>query len=123
MKREYVDFTIKQLKCISGGSKEACIKVREYLQNATIDENRIIPNEYGCISSQEFMESVRILLAYAWQNREQDIIPERWQCDSSCSNLDTCFYCQGEFQTATENESEKSLSKKICPYFRDYQNI
>lgn len=125
MKREYVDYTIQKLKCVPNGSKEACVKVREYLQNIQLNRknNTISSNDFCCISSEEFIDSVQTLLAYAWQNREQDMVPESWYCDNDCSNIDSCIFCPGEYQLASKDESGKSLSKRLCPYFRDSRNI
>ena len=125
MKREYVDYTIQKLKCVPNGSKEACVKVREYLQNIQLDRknNTISSNDFCCVSSEEFINSVQTLLAYAWQNREQDMVPESWYCDNDCSNIDRCIFCSGEYQLAAKDERGKSLSKRLCPYFSDSGNI
>lgn len=123
MKREYIDFTIKKLGCVPNGSKEACVKVREYLQNIRLDRDTISSNDFCCISNEEFIQSVKTLLAYTWQNREQDIVPERWCCDNDCSNIDDCTFCLGEYQLALKDESGKYLSKRLCPYFRNSGNI
>ena len=123
MKREKVDFTIKQNNCIPGGSKEACIKVREYLQNIKQTQPEITVSSSCSVSNQEFVDAVKVLMAYAWQNRENDCLPDMWYCDNDCSNIDTCIFCPGEYQLAPKDENGKSLSKKLCPYFIDQGNI
>lgn len=125
MEREYLDDTIRHLKCIPFGTKEACIKVREYLKNARLDSGNdmIQGGEYNSVDSKEFVEAVKVLMANSWEQRENDRVPDMWYCDSDCSNIDTCIFCPGECQLAPTDEGGKSLSKRLCPYFSDSGNI
>lgn len=119
MNKEELDFLNKYFDCVPNGSKEACIKVREYLQHIDQIENGITVFPSCVVSNQQFLNSVRILLAYAWQNKENDCAPEFWYCDNDCSYLDGYFLCPGEFQLAAKEKEGKNLSKKRCPYFTD----
>ena len=119
MERKMIDFTIKQLKCIPNGSKEACVKVREYLQNMKIDsKNRIQCVEYSSVKSAEFIEAVKVLMAFAWENRENDKVPDRWYCESDCANNDTCIFCPGEYQVVPQDKENQKV--KRCPYYREW---
>lgn len=119
MKKEELDYAIRCANCVPNGSKEACMKVREFLQNVKESEHGITTSHYCAVNNQEFLDAVRVLMAFAWQNKENDCVPEMWYCDSDCSNIDSCVFCPGEFQVAPRDEKGKSLGKKICPYFAD----
>ena len=128
MEKDFFEFLIKNLKCTTGGSKEACIKVREFIQHATIDkEGNIIPTKHSSVDSKEFMESVRVLMAFAWQKKGQDCVPERFICDNDCSELNHEGFCSGEFQLVSKDDLEKNGEGKIkakrCPHFRDSWDI
>ena len=128
MEKGLFDFTIRHLKCIPGGSKEACIKAREFIQYSTFDrEGRIIPRDYSAVNSEEFMDAVQVLMAFAWQNREQDCVPERFICDEDCSELNHGGFCPGECQLIGKENLEKSGEEKVkakrCPHFRDSWDI
>ena len=111
MEKDFFDFLIKNLKCTAGGSKEACIKAREFIQHATIDkEGNIIPSGHSSVDSKEFMEAVRVLMAFAWQNREQDCVPDRFVCNEDCSSLDYQGVCLGEGQLISKETIEKNSS-------------
>lgn len=110
------------MKCVQGGIKEACIIVREYLQNSRIYQT-VISSSNSAVTTDEFVQAVKVLMAYSWQNRANDCIPERWECDIDCASIDSSIFCPGEFQIASKDEKGRSLSKTLCPYFRDSGNI
>lgn len=121
MKKRVVDYIIEQSDCIPNGSKEACIKVREYLKYLKLDKDNI-SSPICDVTNEEFIDAVKVLMAFAWQNKDKDCVPETWYCDNACQNIDLdaiCLFCNGEFQLAKKDEQGKNLSKKLCPYFVD----
>lgn len=128
MERKFFEFLLNKSECIPGGSKEACIKVREFIRSATIDQDgNIISSERSSVDSKEFMEAVRVLMAFAWQNREQDCVPDRFVCNEDCSSLDYQGVCLGECQLISKETIEKNSSEKVkakrCPYFIDSLDV
>jgi hypothetical protein len=125
MERKMLDFAVSNMKCIEGGTKEACVYVREYLQNCMVPkyENKDISSVNSAVTSDEFIEAVRVLMGYAWENRKDDNIPETFYCDKDCSYIDTHYICPGEFQLAQKDEVGKPFSKKLCPHFMDSSNV
>lgn len=122
MERKMFDFSVGEIKCIKGGIKEACVIVREYLQNSKVSGESISsPN--SAVTTEEFIQATNILMAYAWQNRKNDCIPEFWYCIDDCSNIDKCIFCPGEYQIASKDEKGKSLSKIPCPHYKDSGNV
>lgn len=64
MKNDELDLLLKQNNYLKGGTKEACIKIREFLMKSTMDMVTInSPSE--CITSSDFVEAVRVLMASA----------------------------------------------------------
>lgn len=99
MDREMLDFIIASSVYFPHGTKEACIKAREYIKYG----------EKACVSKEEFEEAVKTLIAYTFL--KEDDIPDFWYCDSDCQKY-SGILCEGEC-----NVDEKA--KKICPYFTD----
>lgn len=108
MERKELDFVLKQNQCLEGGTKEACVKVRDFLQHATNPGNQI-HSALSCVTADEFMEAVKTLMAFAFQ--EEDAIPEKWQCDSDCRRV-SYLLCPGEFNIS-------KTANKMCPFFMD----
>jgi len=115
MERTEFDFAVKHIKCIPEGTKEACVIVREFLQTRP----RIQAGLHSAVTTEEFLKAVKTLMAYSWENRENDCVPEFYHCDNDCSNIQRCIFCPGEYQLAGKDEKGMSLSKKLCPHFRD----
>lgn len=108
MKQEELEFVLKQNEYLKGGTKEACIKARDFLFNAKNPGNQLqSPN--SCVSANEFTKAVEVLMAFAFQQEDQ--IPERWHCDSDCQCV-SYLLCFGECNISNEAEG-------LCPYFRD----
>lgn len=108
MERKELDFVLAHNHYLEGGTKEACVKVREFLNHATNPGNQI-HSSLSCISADEFMESVKILMAFAFQ--QNDSIPETWYCDNDCRKVSD-FLCPGEYSISKD-------SQKLCPFFMD----
>ena len=108
MERKELDFVLAYNHYIKGGTKEACIKVREFLRCVTNPENQI-SSESDCVTAEEFVESVKTLLAFSFQQEDQ--IPEKWHCEYDCRKV-SVFLCPGE--CAIDDSA-----KKLCPFFMD----
>lgn len=108
MEREMLNWLLEKTEHLEGGTKEACIKAREFLHYARNSENRIY-SPVSCVSAEEFIESVETLMAFAF--RQSDTIPEKWKCDSDC-RLASNILCPGECNIS------KTAYKK-CPFFMD----
>lgn len=108
MNREMLDYVIKQNNYLEGGTKEACIKVREFILHSQTAGSEVSAS-HSCVTAEEFVASVKILLAAAFSN--DDEIPETWHCDSDCKFISAPF-CKGEFNA-------KQCSTALCPYFMD----
>lgn len=108
MKKDELDLLLKRNNYLQGGTKEACIKIREFLMKSTMNMDTIhSPSE--CITSSDFVEAVRVLMASVSQ--KEDEIPKRWLCDSDCRNINNLF-CKGMFSLDYKSQSS-------CPYFVD----
>ena len=95
MQREMLNFVLKDSECLEGGTKEACIKVKDYLADGLL----------SCVDDKEFIESVKILMAFAFF--KEDTVPKRWQCDTECKMCST-LHCPGGYNIALFGEE--------CPY-------
>ena len=108
MERKELDFVLKQNQYLEGGTKEACIKVRDFLQHATTPETQI-HSALSCVAADEFIESVKTLLAFTF--RQDDTIPERWKCDNDCQMV-SALLCPGECNIS-------KTAKNMCTFFMD----
>lgn len=108
MERKELNFVLKQNHYLEGGTKEACVKVRDFLNHVTNPGNQI-HSALSCVTADEFMEAVKILMAFAFQ--QDDTVPERWHCDNDC-HMVSDFWCPGECNLS-------KTSDKICPFFMD----
>ena len=102
-----------EMKCVlesndfkTGGTKEACVKARDFLKYVEKSENGIISNN-SCVSSEEFVEAVKTLIAYSFG--KEDTVPKRWYCDNDCRYVHSSF-CKGEC-----NIDNSSLN--LCPFY------
>ena len=108
MKREELEFVLKDNNYMEGGIKEACVKVRDYL-NSVVCTTDVIHSS-SSVTSEEFVDAVMTLMAFSFTH--YDTVPERWYCDTDCHYLTSDLFCPGEC-----NLDKKS--KKLCPYFSD----
>ena len=81
MNRKELDFVLQQNHYLEGGTKEACVKVRDFLSHATNPENQI-HSTLSCVTTDEFMDAVKTLMSFAFP--QDDTIPETWKCDNTC---------------------------------------
>lgn len=108
MNKQELGFILQYNRYLQGGTKEASVKVREFIKNVEISENEIHSNN-SCVSASEFVEAVKTLMASAF--RSEDQIPETWHCDNDCRRVSDIF-CIGECNI-------NKGSPKLCPYFVD----
>lgn len=112
MEREKLDFAISSNNYLKGGTKEACVKIREVLTNKMNPGNQLHA-PLSCVTIDEFTEAVEILMASAF--KKEDEIPERWNCDGDCIKT-SYILCPGEC-------SIDKTSKKTCPFLSDEGNL
>lgn len=108
MERENLEFILEKKHYLKGGTKEACIKAREFI-NHSINPGNQLHSPLSCVKADEFLKAVNILIAFAFS--QDDTIPETWKCDNDCLKT-SYFLCPGEF--GIEKDSEKR-----CPFFVD----
>ena len=101
MTKEEINFILEYNNYIKGGTKEASLKVKDYVKKIQYVESN------SSIEFKEFLECIGTLLAFTFSSK--DTIPERWYCENDC-RYNGCMICAGEFNT--DNKSEK-----ICPYY------
>ena len=108
MNRKNLESLLKEKGYKEGGTKEACIKAREFLRAAVCEGNTLRSRYFG-LNANEFCEAVKVLVAFAYEH--DDEVPKRWNCDSDCKRIFEAF-CLGECGV------DKN-SKNTCPYFID----
>ena len=103
MERRELEQIIKQEDCISGGTKEACIKIREVLCNKMNPGNQLhAPG--SCISINEFVEAVEVLLAFA--DDKPDTKVSMYHCENDCIFVGKRF-CPGKMMDGISNKGMK----------------
>lgn len=108
MTRKMLNEIISQNNYLEGGTKEACVKVREFLLHSRVTDSEVSA-PHSSVNAKEFVESIQILLSAAFAN--DDEIPETWHCDPDCKFISAPF-CRGECNT-------KKNAPTLCPYFTD----
>ena len=106
MKKNNLKQLIKESGCIEGGTKEACLKVREVLRYA-IDggDKLIVPRSQ--VKMNEFIEAVKILTTFASSRPDEYV--EMYFCDIDCARI-SGGCCPGDCML-----SEKAT--KRCPHY------
>ena len=102
MTKDEIEFILKNNGYLKNGTKEACLKVKDYLKQIKSIESK------SSIEFNEFIQCISTLIAFSF--RAKDTIPERWYCENDC-RYTSSLICPGEFNLE-EN------SKKICPYYK-----
>lgn len=124
MNRQELDFVLKKMAFKPGGTREACVKVREFMVNLykyKSDSGQVkLPAGHAplvfpesCVTLDEFIEAVNVLMASA--ALKLDEIPTRWNCDTDCRHVCSMF-CFGQFNVTNKEAA-------ICPFFVDESNI
>ena len=111
MTREELDCLLKQHK--EGGTKRACIIIRDFLKYAMpIGSNTIrMPPDCSYVHPDEFLQAVCTLLTAATLQDEDIVPPERWCCESDCVRSADPL-CKWKFNTDFK-------STKTCPYYAE----
>ena len=120
MEREFFEFVIKNMP--KNSVKRACYIVREYSRYSKIETDSILTCEEGCaVSLHEYLEAVKVLLAYSYENSDMLTEVEQFACESDCSHNNGCVgFCNGEFSISKKSH-DKTL--KLCKYYSDSQFI
>ena len=108
MERKDLEYILKNGQFQKGGTKEACVKAREFIRNSMNPGNQLHA-PLSCVTADEFVEAVKTLMAFAYL--QDDTIPEAWECDKDCK-MTSDILCPGEFNI-------RKGSDKMCPYFMD----
>lgn len=120
MERDFLDYIIKDMS--KNNVKRACYIVREYLRYSEVGTNNTLTCKEGCaVSLQEYLEAVKVLLSYSYENSDKTTEVELFCCESDCSRNNGCGgFCNGEF-SLSKSSNEKQL--KLCKYYSDSQFI
>ena len=81
MKQEELEFILKSNRYLEGGTKEACIKVRDFLHHAKNPGNQL-QSPMSCVTADEFAEAVKVLMEFAFE--QEDTIPKKWKRENDC---------------------------------------
>ena len=84
----------------SGGIKEACFICEEYY----------LHGDSADVTKEDFEEAFRKVLAFAYQNCNDDTMAEEYYCDECCKGRDAYYYCKGALLLKSDD------SKKLCLY-------
>lgn len=102
MTKKEIDFILEYNSYLENGTKQACVKIQDYLKNIKTSESS------SSVDSKEFLESISIVLAFCFQHK--DTVPNKWHCEFDCRHSGALI-CPGEFNL------DKN-SHKLCPYYR-----
>ena len=102
MTKDEMQFVLKDNSYLENGTKQACVKIQDYLKNIKSIESSS-PIDY-----KEFLESISTVLAFCFQHK--DTIPNKWHCECDCRHSGSLL-CPGEFNINKD-------SHKLCPYYR-----
>lgn len=124
MNRDELNYVLKNMAFKPGGTREACVKVKDFMVNfhkynnengqATLPVGHaplVFPE--SCVTLDEFIEAVNVLMASAALKKDE--VPTRWNCDTDCRRVSSLF-CFGQFNV-TNN------STALCPFFSDEGNV
>ncbi len=106
MERKQVQNLIRDEKCKTDGTRQACIKIWAYLKDENIVEKiKRLPD--NGITGREFLEAVELLMSFASQ--QPDTETEVYNCECDCVHIYKTL-CPGELTV-----SETGI--KMCPYY------
>ncbi len=108
MRQEELDFVLEQNEYLEGETKEACVKVKEFLNYATSSEKQI-ESMLSCVTAYEVVEAVKVLMAFAFL--QSDTVPKHWKCDVDCRRR-SAILCPGECNVSKSADN-------MCPFFVD----
>ena len=95
------------------GVKMACYVVREYIRC-----ERSKKLDFCAVSKEEFDNALNVLLAFSYQNSDNNTLVEQCECESDCNrNNGLNGFCSGEFQL------KQNTNKVLCKHYSDPRNI
>lgn len=106
MKIRDIDRFIEDSKCIQGGTKEACLKVREILSKGVVRRDSFYAS-HSEVSVDEFIQAVRVLVAFASNLPDEKV--EVYYCQGDCARYYD-KHCVGELALS-------SCATKRCPQY------
>lgn len=99
-------------KYVEGGIRKACAIIKEYKKNKPVDGVNL-----SAVSKEQYEAAVDLVVAYAFQNSQDDTKMDLFKCDSDCTNCDWPFsICPYSFQCSEEH------GLHLCPHFCDSSN-
>lgn len=119
MERCELDLVLKNQAFIPGGTREACVKIRDFMINfykykyeREHGKNTMLKFPESCVNLDEFIEAVNVLVSSSFLKKDE--VPARWHCvPKLCKYADSPF-CYGMFNLITETESER-----VCPFWHE----
>lgn len=110
MDRRELEKLIMEKGYKEGGTKEACIKIREVLNHKMNPGNQLhAPG--SCVSIEEFVDAVSILVAAAMQQPDIVVTKDLYYCENDCTYRGRPL-CPGEVSLGISKDG-----LKLCPYY------
>ncbi len=111
MERKELEALIKEEKCIKGGTKEACIKIREVL-NHQFNPGNQLHAPMSAVTINEFIDAVEQLVSFALEH--EDTKAYKYCCEPDCVYAgNPC--CKGHLIVGVKNRWN-AKNVKTCPY-------
>lgn len=110
MDKQQLANTIKSSASWINGTKASCIKIRDFIENAQITEKGIQTTDATCVTTEEFVEALKILMAYSYLRYDE--IPIRWHCKHNCKKKSDGI-CKGIFNVKDGYAIECPFYKKV----------
>lgn len=96
-----------------GSVKRACYIIKEYVRCEKLGKL-----ESCAVTKKEFDDALKIVVAFSYEESNDDTMPKQWACDSDCvKNNGVDGFCPGEFQV------DNTKGKTLCKYFNDSYNL
>lgn len=112
MQREQLNFVCKDNGYLAGGTKEACVKARDFIKNVK-NHGNVLSSPLSCVSADEFIEAVKVLMASAFL--KEDEVPKTYRCENDCRKV-SYLLCPGECNLDKE-------ANDMCPFYEDEGDI
>lgn len=107
------DFDIITSNLHKDGVKMACYVVKEYIRCER--SNNL---DYCAVSKEKFDRALNVLLAFSYQNSDENTLARQYECESDCNrNNGLNDFCPGKFQMGS------GTSMTLCKHYFDSDNI
>ncbi|MBR6613240.1 MAG: hypothetical protein IKK84_00550 [Clostridia bacterium] len=111
MERHELEALIREEKCIKGGTKEACIKIREVLNHQMNPGNQLhAPG--SSVSIEEFLDAVEVLVGFALEHPDKKVY--KYCCESDCAYAHNPN-CKGRLIVGIKKRWGAG-TVNVCPY-------